>query len=97
MKKYVQAGIVLEPSTEKSGAEIAIQSVIADKSTKELYGIMMSLTDEEVEPWLKGVLDVADVEGLSSREGYQGLIEIYNAIQQYGITTVRSRIQSLSE
>lgn len=59
----------------------ALKEIMEDKVQKQIYGKMMNLIDDAVEPWLQGVLELAEISNIQ----LFGIIKIWNIIQEYGI------------
>ena len=62
-----------------------LDSIMKDKVQRRIYGKMLNLVDDAVEPWLQGVLDLAEVSGMN----IPGIVNIWNAIQEHGVEAVR--------
>ena len=62
-----------------------LDSIMKDKVQRRIYGKMMNLVDDAVEPWLQGVLDLAEVSGMD----IPGVVNIWNAIQEHGVEAVK--------
>ena len=62
-----------------------LDSIMKDKVQRRIYGKMMNLVDDAVEPWLQGVLDLAEVSGMN----IPGIVNIWNAIQEHGVEAVK--------
>lgn len=59
----------------------ALKEIMEDKVQKRIYGKMMNLTDNAIEPWLQGVLELAEISNIQ----LSGIIKIWNTVQEYGI------------
>lgn len=59
----------------------ALKEIMEDKVQKRIYGKMMNLTDNAIEPWLQGVLELAEISNIH----LSGIIKIWNTVQEYGI------------
>lgn len=68
--------------------ELDVSDMMKDKLQRRLYGKMMNLIDDAVEPWLQGVLDLAEVSDID----IPGIVQIYNAIQEHGVTAVKEAL-----
>ena len=66
----------------------ALKEIMEDKVQKQIYGKMMNLVDDAVEPWLQGVLDLAELSGIE----LSGITNIWNAIQEYGVVAVKKSL-----
>lgn len=62
-----------------------LDSIMKDKVQRRIYGKMLNLVDDAVEPWLQGVLDLAEVSGMN----IPGIVNIWNAIQEHGVEAVK--------
>lgn len=62
-----------------------LDSIMKDKVQRRIYGKMLNLVDDAVEPWLQGVLDLAEVSGMN----IPGIVNIWNAIQEHGVKAVK--------
>lgn len=94
MKKYVKSSTdpnnYVISSTFDYSEDINIQSfdldsIMKDKVQRRIYGKMLNLVDDAVEPWLQGVLDLAEVSGMN----IPGIVNIWNAIQEHGVEAVK--------
>ena len=54
-----------------------------DKLQRRLYGKLMNLVDDAVEPWLQCVLDLVELSSITN---------IWNAIQEYGVVAVKESL-----
>lgn len=87
MKKYIRSN---EDNlvTDYLDIEITMSDILKDKVQRRIYGKMMNLVDDAVEPWLQGVLDLAEVSDID----IPGIVQIYNAIQEHGVTAVKEAL-----
>ena len=69
----------------------ALKEIMEDKVQKQIYGKMMNLVDDAVEPWLQGVLDLAELSGIE----LSGITNIWNAIQEHGVEAVKEVLQKI--
>lgn len=65
--------------------ELDVSDMMNDKLQRRLYGKLMNLVDDAVEPWLQGVLDLAELSGIE----LSSITNIWNAIQEHGLAVVK--------
>lgn len=87
MKKYIRSN---EDNlvTDYLNIEITMSDILKDKVQRRIYGKMMNLVDDAVEPWLQGVLDLAELSGIE----LSGITTIWNAIQEHGVVAVKESL-----
>ena len=68
--------------------ELDVSDMMNDKLQRRLYGKLMNLVDDAVEPWLQGVLDLAELSGIE----LSSITNIWNAIQEHGVVAVKESL-----